>query len=200
MINIDFDEVYYSKALPVTKNFELKISKGEIVTLVGASGCGKSTILKIIAGLHQGYSGKLEMQANMRIALVPQNFGVLPWKTVYENVVLLKSLEQKKVDTEKAMELINKLGLSGFEQQYPLRLSGGQYQRVSLGQAFFYEPDILLMDEPFSALDLETKKEACDIFIKMQAEKNITTLFVTHNFEEAKYLNSRIVNINKVRA
>lgn len=195
MIELNARTIFYKPGQPILRNISFVIRKGEIAALTGASGIGKSTILKIIAGIHKGYEGTIEVPESSRIAFISQKNCLLPWKTVYENVVLLRKVKDEKVDKESAKRLIDSLGLSGFEKQYPLFLSGGQYQRTALGQAFFFEPEIILMDEPFSALDVKTKKEIQDIFLKLQKQHNITTLFVTHNTEEAEYMGSRIINL-----
>jgi len=195
MIELDIKTIYYEPERPILNNISFVVNQGEIVALTGSSGIGKSTILKMIAGLHTGYKGVISTPKDMRIAFLSQSKCLLPWKTIYQNVVLLRKVETGKVDKRSAEELIEKLGLFGYEKKYPLFLSGGQYQRAALGQAFYYQPDIILMDEPFSALDLKTKKEVQDVFMKLQIQHNITTLFVTHNREEAEYMGSRIISL-----
>ncbi len=195
MIELDIQTIYYEPGQPILEDISFIINKGEIAALTGASGIGKSTILKIIAGIHTRYKGRITIPKNSRIAFISQNNCLLPWKTVYDNIVLLRKIEKGRVDKKRARELIESLGLSGYEKQYPLFLSGGQYQRAALGQVFFYEPDIILMDEPFSALDVKTKREVQDIFMELQKQHTITTLFVTHNVEEAEYMGSRILNL-----
>lgn len=197
MIELELNRIYYDPQTPILENVNFFIQQGEIVALTGASGVGKSTILKILAGLHKGYTGNIAINEDSKRAIISQNKCLLPWKTVYQNLILLKKLKEKEIDKFKAMELIENLGLLGLERKYPLSLSGGQYQRTALGQAFYYEPDILLMDEPFSALDSQTKKEVMDIFLKLQKKLNITTLLVTHSKQEASYLGCRIVNLEK---
>ncbi|MDF2803714.1 MAG: Taurine-transporting ATPase [Anaerocolumna sp.] len=197
MIELNLNTVYYEPGTPILENINFYIHQGEIVALTGASGIGKSTILKIVAGFHTRYTGSIDIKKNSKAALISQNKCLLPWKNVYQNIVLLNKVKGVEVNHNKAMDLIESLGLLGLENKYPLFLSGGQYQRTALGQAFFYEPDILLMDEPFSALDRQTKKEVMDLFLRLQDKFKITTLLVTHSTEEAKYLGSRIVNLEK---
>lgn len=198
MIELNVERAYYETDKPVISNFTITVKRGEIIAIVGQSGIGKSTLLKIIAGLHTNYIGKLRIDNDLRIAYIPQNQSLLPWKTVYENVISLVKTESKTVDKAKALDLIQKLGLGGFEKQLPLKLSGGQYKRVALGQAFFYEPDVILMDEPFSGLDAPTKKGVQDLFIKLQGEKTITTIFVTHDLLETEYLGGRVIEFGEV--
>lgn len=197
MIELNVKTIYYESDFPILKDIHFTVNKGEIVALTGASGVGKSTILKMIAGIHKGYEGSLNMPNNIRIAFISQNKCLLPWKTVEQNIVLLHKIESGKVDFKRSNELINQLGLSGYEKKYPLFISGGQYQRTALGQAFYYQPDLILMDEPFSALDIKMKREVQDIFIKLQEKFHITTLFVTHNIDEAEYMNSRIIHLEE---
>ncbi|MDF2594662.1 MAG: Taurine-transporting ATPase [Clostridia bacterium] len=203
MITLDVKKVYYEISKPILGSVTFHVKKGEIVTLVGESGRGKSTVLKMIAGVHKGFEGEVRLPQGTRIAVIPQNKCLLPWKTVYENIVLLKKIrtnkrEKQKIDYKKAERLIEELGLTGLEKQYPHQLSGGQYQRVALGQAFFYEPDIILMDEPFSALDAKTKTSIQDIFIRLQKQHDITALFVTHTLDEAEYMQSRVIDLEKL--
>ncbi len=196
MIELNVRTIYYEPDKPILENISFAIKKGETAVLTGASGIGKSTILKMIAGIHKGYDGRVSLPENSRIAFISQNNSLLPWKTVYDNIVLLRKVETGQADKKSAQKLMESLGLSGYEKQYPLFLSGGQYQRTALGQAFFYEPDIILMDEPFSALDAKTKREVQQVFLNLQKQRNITALLVTHNPEEAEYMGSRIINLN----
>lgn len=198
MITLKIDKAYYDIDKPVISDFSMYVEKGEVVSVVGQSGAGKSTLLKIIAGLHTGFEGHLTSDGGLRLAFIPQNQGLLPWKTVYENIVLLTKTTSKKINKPKAMELIHSLGLDGFEKQYPNRLSGGQYKRVALGQAFFYEPDIILMDEPFSGLDGRIKAEVQDLFLRLQKKKAITTVFVTHDMQETVYMGSRVIRLGEL--
>lgn len=197
MIELNVKTIYYEPDLPILKDISFVVNKGEIVTLTGVSGVGKSTILKMIAGIHNGYNGRISTPENLRIAFISQNKCLLPWKTVFQNIVLLQKIETGLVDKDRAEKLISQLGLAGYEKKYPLFISGGQYQRTALGQAFYYQPDIILMDEPFSALDMKMKKEVQDIFMKLQKQFNITTLFVTHNTQEAEYMGSRIIHLEE---
>lgn len=199
MIELNAQTIYYKPGQPILNNISFAVDQGEIAALTGASGIGKSTILKMIAGIHEGYEGRVLLPEQSRIAFISQKNCLLPWKTVYENIILLKKVKDRQVDKSSAELLIKSLGLSGYEKQYPLFLSGGQYQRAALGQAFYYEPDIILMDEPFSALDVKTKREIQDLFLDLQKQHNITTLFVTHNEEEANYMGARIIDLEKLK-
>jgi NitT/TauT family transport system ATP-binding protein len=183
-------------------NFNLK--NGEIVALLGKSGSGKSTLLRIIAGLvapssgHVTYRGKEVMQPVRGIAMVFQSFALMPWLTVLENVEL--GLEAQGIGREerrhRAIEAIDTIGLDGFESAYPKELSGGMRQRVGFARALVINPDVLLMDEPFSALDVLTAENLKSDLLRLWQEKKTGTnsiLLVTHNIEEAIMLADRIV-------
>ena len=183
-------------------NFELKA--GEIVALLGKSGSGKSTLLRIIAGLippssgHVTYRGNPVTEPVPGIAMVFQSFALMPWLTVLENVEL--GLEAQGIKWEerrrRAIEAIDIIGLDGFESAYPKELSGGMRQRVGFARALVINPDILLMDEPFSALDVLTAENLKSDLLELWQEKKTNTnsiLLVTHNIEEAVMLADRIV-------
>ena len=183
-------------------NFNLK--DGEIVALLGKSGSGKSTLLRIIAGLvapssgHVTYRGKAVTQPVRGIAMVFQSFALMPWLTVLENVEL--GLEAQGIGREerrhRAIEAIDTIGLDGFESAYPKELSGGMRQRVGFARALVINPDVLLMDEPFSALDVLTAENLKSDLLRLWQEKKTGTnsiLLVTHNIEEAIMLADRIV-------
>jgi NitT/TauT family transport system ATP-binding protein len=188
---------------PVTalSNFSLDIAQGEFVSIVGPSGCGKSTFLNIILGLIKPASGKIQLNG-VRIsgpgqerAMVFQEFGLLPWRTVTANVEL--GLELKGVPAEqrlaRANELIKLVGLRGFERHYPHELSGGMKQRVGLARALATEPEVLLMDEPFAALDAQTRDLMQAELLQIWERTQKTVLFVTHSIEEAAYLSDRVI-------
>jgi NitT/TauT family transport system ATP-binding protein len=188
---------------PVTalEDLSLEIAKGEFVSIVGPSGCGKSTFLNILLGLIKPDAGVMELNGK-RItgpgqdrAMVFQEFGLLPWRTVIGNVEL--GLELKKVDTTtrrgRAMELIDMAGLAGFANHYPHELSGGMKQRVGLARALATDPEVLLMDEPFAALDAQTRDLMQTELLQVWEKTRKTVLFVTHSIEEAAYLSDRVV-------
>ena len=188
---------------PVTALDKLSfdIAKGEFVSIVGPSGCGKSTFLNLLLGLLRTNSGQLQMDGKaitgpgQERAMVFQEFGLLPWRTVTANVEL--GLELKGIATaqrmERAMELIKLVGLNGFERHYPHELSGGMKQRVGLARALATEPDVLLMDEPFAALDAQTRDLMQSELLQIWERTRKTVLFVTHSIEEAAYLSDRVI-------
>lgn len=178
----------------------LTVPQGTVCAIIGPSGCGKSTLLKVIAGLIHDYQGSVKFKGRMvnpremKIGFMPQNYGLLPWKTVAENIRLgccIKGEAGAMVE-ERLRLLCRRLGIAGLEQRYPRQLSGGQQQRAGLARAFLLNPDILLMDEPFSALDAITREEMQDVFLDLWQENHITTILVTHYVEEALYLGQQI--------
>jgi len=188
---------------PVTalNNFNLDVARGEFVSIVGPSGCGKSTFLNILLGLIEPDNGQMQLNGtritgpSQERAMVFQEFGLLPWRTVTANVEL--GLELKGVPAEqrlaRANELIKLVGLSGFERHYPHELSGGMKQRVGLARALATEPEVLLMDEPFAALDAQTRDLMQAELLQIWERTQKTVLFVTHSIEEAAYLSDRVV-------
>lgn len=190
--------------LVVLDDVNFKLREGEIVALLGKSGSGKSTLLRIIAGLVSPTSGSVSyrglpvVQPVRGIAMVFQSFALMPWLTVLENVEL--GLEAQGVGREerrhRAIEAIDIIGLDGFESAYPKELSGGMRQRVGFARALVINPDVLLMDEPFSALDVLTAENLKSDLLRLWQEKKTNTngiLLVTHNIEEAVMLADRIV-------
>lgn len=188
---------------PVTalNGFTFEARRGEFLSLVGPSGCGKSTFLNVLLGLIKQDEGVLELDGQkitgpgLERAMVFQEFGLLPWRTVMANVEL--GLELKGVPAparhERATELINLVGLTKFESHYPHELSGGMKQRVGLARALATDPDVLLMDEPFAALDAQTRDIMQTELLEIWDRTKKTVLFVTHSIEEAAYLSDRVI-------
>ncbi|MGH7769327.1 MAG: ABC transporter ATP-binding protein [Candidatus Binatia bacterium] len=188
---------------PVTalSALSLDVGKGEFVSIVGPSGCGKSTFLNILLGLIKPDTGVMQLNGT-RItgpgqdrAMVFQEFGLLPWRTVLGNVEL--GLELKGVEVAvrrtRSRVLIEMAGLAGFENHYPHELSGGMKQRVGLARALATNPDVLLMDEPFAALDAQTRDLMQAELLQVWERTKKTVIFVTHSIEEAAYLSDRVV-------
>lgn len=183
------------------RNMNLELSIGETCAIIGPSGCGKSTLLKVLAGIIKEFDGTVEingepvMPHKQKIGFIPQNYGLLPWKNVYENICLGIKIKNKKYaeDKEALAVLLQQLGLGGLESRYPRELSGGQQQRVALARAFLLKPDLLLMDEPFSALDAMTREEIQNVFLDVWRKHCVSMILVTHHVEEAVYLGRKIV-------
>ena len=182
-------------------DLSLLIPTGSTCAVIGPSGSGKSTLLRVIAGIIQKYAGSVLLNEQpidpheVTIGFIPQNYGLLPWKTVEENIELGVKLKKgtRGLDALRMKQMVHRLRLDGLEKRYSRELSGGQQQRVSLARSFLLQPDIMLMDEPFSALDAITREEMQDVFLSLWQEYATTTLLVTHYVEEAIYLGQQIV-------
>jgi len=203
-----FFETKEGGQLPVLSEINLGIREGEFVSLLGPSGSGKSTLLRIIAGLIKPssgtvtYLGEFVEGINPGVSMVFQSFALFPWLTVLENVMM--GLEDKPISKEekreKAIKMIDIVGLDGFENAYPKELSGGMKQRVGIGRALVSEPDILLMDEPFSALDVLTAENLRRDILDLWHEGKIpvkSIVMVTHGIEEAVLMSDRVVILSK---
>lgn len=190
--------------LPVLKNINFTVHEEEFIAIVGPSGCGKSTLLNLTAGLLDLTGGSIkftELQPNHTpsMSIVFQETGLLPWRNVYENVAF--SLEAANVPKEKQQPIIshylNLVGLSGFEKAYPHQLSGGMRQRAGIARALAVQPDILLMDEPFSALDAQTRLIMQEELVSLWEKTRLTTLYITHNIQEAVMLADRVLLLSR---
>jgi NitT/TauT family transport system ATP-binding protein len=179
----------------------LTVDEGEFLTVVGPSGCGKSTLLNLIVGLLQTTTGRILFRnrpvdgINPEIGYVTQKDNLLPWRTLTENVEI--SLEIRGINQserkKRSEQLIERVGLKGFEEHYPHELSGGMKQRVGLARALATEPEVLLMDEPFAALDAQTRDLMQAELLQIWGRTKKTVLFVTHSIEEAAYLSDRVI-------
>ncbi len=189
------------KTVKALDHVSFDVDEGNFVSLVGPSGCGKSTLLKIVAGLLPATSGKIrvyhrEVDAPLEnVGMVFQSPVLLKWKSVIGNVMLPVEFArlERHSHLEKARSLIRLVGLEGFEEMFPYQLSGGMQQRVSLCRALVTDPNLLLMDEPFGALDAMTRDELDLELLKIWEEKRKTVLFVTHNIQEAVFLSDYVV-------
>ena len=166
--------------------------------IVGRSGCGKTTLLRLLCGLEKPDAGLIELPEGKRIAPVFQEPRLMPWLNVGENITLAAQ-HDRTLDVSCLPELLRLLELEGTERLYPNQLSGGMAQRVSLGRTLFYNPDIILMDEPFSALDYFTRQGLQQTLLKLYAEERKTIIFVTHDVEEALLLGDRVLIMDKGR-
>jgi NitT/TauT family transport system ATP-binding protein len=189
------------RTMKVLDDISLDVGRGEFVSLLGASGCGKTTLLRLMAGLLRPDRGSIHVneqpvQAPRKdVCMVFQNFGLLPWRSVLGNAVF--PLELDGVDRgereEIAAEYLGLVGLSGFERNFPHELSGGMQQRVGIARALVRKPLILLMDEPFAALDAQTREKLQEDFLAIWNQLKTTIVFVTHAIDEALVLSDRIV-------
>jgi NitT/TauT family transport system ATP-binding protein len=191
----------YGSAPPVLESIDLTVRKGEFVSIIGPSGCGKSTILKLVAGLTPVTSGTLlvdgmtPVNAREIVSFIFQDPTLLPWRTVAANVALALELDHTPRDlrAEKIRGLLELVGLSHVAKSYPRQLSGGMKMRVSIARALASRPRILLMDEPFAALDEMSRDRLNEELLRLREEQGWTALFVTHSVAEAVYLSDRII-------
>lgn len=203
MISIKDLSVAYQGNLGETlalDKINIDIAGGDIYTFIGPSGCGKSTLLYVLSGILTDYSGRVSIDGRgvdprtQRIGLILQNYGLLPWKTVYQNVMLGRRIKHDTAALDDySRYILNELGIEDLLQRYPRELSGGQQQRVAIARAFIMKPDLLLMDEPFSALDAITREEMQALFLDIWQRHSVTTVFITHSVDEALYLGRKIV-------
>ncbi|MDL2260149.1 ABC transporter ATP-binding protein [Deltaproteobacteria bacterium OttesenSCG-928-K17] len=180
---------------PVFEGLNFHLSPGASLALVGPSGCGKSTFLHILAGLIKADQGRAEIDPAAEMSLVLQHYGLFPWKTARANIELPLALrgEGKSSRREKALKMLNDLGLGAFENSWPARMSGGQRQRLALGRALITEPDLLLLDEPFSSLDAITRESLQNLLARLWREHRPTLVLATHDIEEAVFFGERIM-------
>lgn len=182
----------YSQGEVVLRDISFSVQRGGFVCLIGASGCGKSTVLKIIAGLEDPTGGKVTRPE--KVSMVFQSGALFPWLSVIDNVSIGLRAEGMPKDKARksAAEHIAMLGLSGFEEKFPRELSGGQRQRVGIARALAVKPSVLLLDEPFSALDAKTTHYLHEDLIKIWHETGVTVIMVSHLIEEAVTLGQRV--------
>jgi NitT/TauT family transport system ATP-binding protein len=193
------------EAVTALSEFNIDVEKGQFVSIVGPSGCGKSTFLNVLLGLIPPNTGVMSVNGNTVTgpgtdrAMVFQEFGLLPWRTVVNNVELGLELQgvAKGPRRETSQGFIEMVGLTGFENHYPHELSGGMKQRVGLARALASDPDVLLMDEPFAALDAQTRDIMQAELLRIWSEAKKTVLFVTHQIEEAVYLSDQVIVMTK---
>jgi len=201
---------YPEQTTPVFKHFNWRVEQGESWAVIGPSGCGKSTLLYLIAGLRKPDAGMITVngeavprkQNRGKTGLVLQDYSLLPWSTVRENAQLglqiRRFYHQHGHDTNRSVEYwLERLGIHELADKYPGQLSGGQRQRAAIARTLTVDPDVLLLDEPFSALDALTREDMQHLMVELRAETGLTMLLVTHNIEEAVYLGRRILVLHR---
>lgn len=183
----------------VLQHISLSLDEGQHLTVVGPSGCGKSSLLRLIAGLQAPTEGQIRFAGQKmtgprpNLAIVFQDYGLFPWKTVEENIRLPGQLHHHSLNKDQLEKLLQSLDLTAVRKHYPGELSGGQKQRTALGRAMAMQPKLLLMDEPFSALDPAMRHQCYDLFRKYIGTSSMATIIVTHSPEEAAALGDKTV-------
>lgn len=203
--NVSFEYEYEQKKYLALDNVSLTIAEGEFVCIIGQSGCGKSTLITLLEGLQHPMSGRILIDGRevegpgKDRCMVFQHYSLFAWLTAKKNVVfgmkqVFPKMSRKELD-DRAEEYLHKVGLDGYENKYPGQLSGGQQQRVAIARSLAMEPDILLMDEPFGAVDTKTRVELQDLLLELCGgeEKKRTVVFITHDVDEALFLADRVV-------
>lgn len=192
-----------SSAIQAIDDISLEIKKGEFIAVVGPSGCGKSSLMKLISGLHFASKGTVEVEGKpvtgplKSVGMAFQSSNLLPWRTVVDNVLLPLEIvrpHRSRIRTRraeykaKAEALLEQVGLKGFTEKFPWQLSGGMQQRTSICRALVHEPEILMLDEPFGALDAFTREELWCVLRDIQQARGVTVMLVTHDLREASFL------------
>ena len=203
-ININKKEFYNVKSkvsnFTAIKNFNLNIPKGQFCSIVGPSGCGKTTLLNLISGLDKSLDGSIEFGNNqkledIKIAYMFQTPRLLPWLNVIQNVEVVLNKEQK--NSSKSKEILSLMGLENFLDYYPNKLSGGMQRRVALARSFATDPELLIMDEPFTSLDEPVANLLREMLVKLWTKQPTTIIFVTHDIIEAIFLADKIIFLSK---
>lgn len=204
MIQIQNLSISYGKNAAI-KNLSLELGKDTTCAIIGPSGCGKTTLIYSIAGLLKPDGGRVlidgQEQAGIRKAtgVILQHYGLMPWKTVWNNIALgmqVRRLPKHEIN-KRVEDVLAKLKLTELSNRYPIQLSGGEKQRVAIGRTLAIEPDLLIMDEPSSALDAITKEKLQNLILDIYKNNPVTMIIVTHNIEEAVFLGQKIVIMNR---
>ena len=194
------DETGHAERVPVLEGFDLQVREGEFLSILGPSGCGKSTFMNILAGLAHKTGGDLLVDGkplqgiNRNQGVVFQGYALLPWRTVLDNIAVGLEIRgvSKAQRLETAREYLELVGLNGFASRYPHELSGGMRQRVAIARSLAYNPHVLLMDEPFAALDAQTRETLQSELLRIWGTHKKTIVFITHSLDEAIFLSDRV--------
>ncbi len=210
MIHIESLTYIYPNSKPVFQDFSWQVERGDAWAVLGPSGCGKTTLLYLLAGLRQPTAGRVwidgqpMLRPRPRTGLILQEYGLLPWATVVQNAELGlrvrafygpdgKHTPADFQPTLKVAPWLERLGLASLAHKYPAQISGGQRQRTAIARTLALQPDLLLMDEPFSSLDAPTRESLQNLTLELQAEQNLTLIIVTHAIEEAAFIGKKIL-------
>ena len=206
LVKLDRVSMAYGRGAAAVRAIEdvsLEIAHGEFIAVVGPSGCGKSSLMKLVSGLHPPLAGSLTLEGRpvtgpiKSVGMAFQHSNLLPWRNALDNVLLPLEIVQpfrrdfrkdREKHAQRARELLEHVGLAGFTQKFPWELSGGMQQRASICRALIHEPEILMLDEPFGALDAFTREELWCTLRDLQAERKVTVMLVTHDLREAVFL------------
>jgi NitT/TauT family transport system ATP-binding protein len=206
LVHLERVSMAYGRGAAAVKAIEevsMQVAHGEFIAVVGPSGCGKSSLMRLVSGLHPPASGKLTIEGRpvygplKSVGMAFQNSNLLPWRNATDNVLLPLEIVQPYRDRmraervqfrAKAVKLLESVGLAGFTEKFPWQLSGGMQQRTSICRALVHEPEILMLDEPFGALDAFTREELWCTLRDIQAERKVTVMLVTHDLREAVFL------------
>ena len=197
LVNVGKFYAVEKEQIKVLDGIDLDIHENKITVILGRSGCGKTTLLRLVAGLETLDQGEIQETDVKKKAYVFQEDRLMPWLNVKKNITF--GINDKDIDEDKINEIIETVGLEKFYSAYPNQLSGGMKQRVSIARAFAYEPDFIMMDEPFSALDYFTREQMQKELLKIHNKRNCPILFVTHSIDEALTLGDKIVVLEKGR-
>ncbi len=197
----------YQEGQPIFRDFSWQITPGDAWAVIGPSGCGKSTLLYLLTGLRQPQSGNVRVDGkpverprpSSTTGLILQDYGLLPWATVWDNVRLGLQLRgvPKAQQAEQVANWLERLGITALRDHYPAQLSGGQRQRTAIARTLVFQPNLLLMDEPFNSLDALTRERLQNVVLELILEHGLTTVLVTHNIEEAVFLGQRVLVLNQ---
>lgn len=200
MALIEFKEIFFNYTSDlIVSGLNFKLGESQIVGILGPSGCGKSTVLRLIAGLEKPTEGSILIDGKVKEPPIEglrfsfQDFDAFPWRTVEENLILAGATREEKKLGFSVDELLNKIGLYEHRGKYPAELSGGMQKRLALGRWIAGKPDIVLLDEPFSSLDIDTRFEMYSLLQSLRLEEQCLFVIVTHNIHEAVYLCSEII-------
>lgn len=198
MIKLNNITTGYEKNYPLKQDFHYTFEGNKIYGILGESGCGKTTLLRTIAGLTKPLSGEIKLECSQKeIYMMHQNYTSFNWLTCLDNILITERIKHKRitdVKRDRAVKLLESVGLSGYEDKYPMELSGGMRQRLALARTLYTEPKVILMDEPLSALDDETRKKMQDLILDIHRITKNTIIMVTHSPKEADYMCDIILN------
>ena len=193
LINVHKQYLVEDRAVQVLNGISLQVPSNRITVILGRSGCGKTTLLRLTGGLEKVDQGEIRYGESHRTAFVFQEPRLMPWLTVWNNIRF--GLGKKEQDSKKIADIVATVGLDGFEKAYPSQLSGGMQQRTAIARALAYEPSFIMMDEPFAALDYFTREQMQKELMRVQKKQGSSILFVTHSIDEALLLGHKIVVI-----